>query len=95
MLCNEIDRPSLGRDSRPSATEPDWERERERPRRFCDPSRRLLRSIRRYQSWVQFNALLLVDVPVDCVAVGVPAKIIPSKRTFETSTDGDPTCRDQ
>ena len=32
-----------------SATEPDWERER--PRKLWDPSRRLLRSIRRYQRW--------------------------------------------
>ena len=31
-----------------SATEPDWTRER--PRRWWDPSRKLLRSIRRYQS---------------------------------------------
>lgn len=31
-----------------SATEPDWSRER--PRRWWDPSRRLLRAIRRYQA---------------------------------------------
>jgi serine O-acetyltransferase len=31
-----------------SATEPDWSRER--PRRFWDPSRRLLRALRRYQA---------------------------------------------
>ena len=32
-----------------SATVPDWSRER--PRRWWDPSRRLLRSIRRWQAW--------------------------------------------
>jgi hypothetical protein len=31
-----------------SATEPDWSRER--PRRFWDPSRKLIRSLRRYQA---------------------------------------------
>jgi serine O-acetyltransferase len=31
-----------------SATEPDWSRER--PRRFWDPSRRLIRALRRYQA---------------------------------------------
>lgn len=37
-------------DSAPiSATDPDWERER--PRAFWDPSRRLLGSLRRYQRW--------------------------------------------
>jgi len=34
-----------------SAELPDWSREH--PRRFWDPSRRLLRSIRRYQFWAQ------------------------------------------
>lgn len=34
-----------------SAEIPDWSRER--PTRFWDPSRRLLRSIRKYQSWSQ------------------------------------------
>jgi serine O-acetyltransferase len=35
--------------SRVSAGAPDWSRER--PRRWWDPSRRLLRSIRRWQAW--------------------------------------------
>ncbi len=45
----------------PSATVPDWSRER--PRMFYDPSRRLLRSIRRYQWWCgRTGALGLVAV---------------------------------
>src|SRR5438270_8267398 len=39
-----------------SATIPDWTRER--CRRFWDPSRQLLRSIRRYQNWKSRGPLL-------------------------------------
>jgi serine O-acetyltransferase len=39
-----------------SATTPDWSRER--CRRFWDPSRRLLRAIRKYQRWKASNRLL-------------------------------------
>jgi serine O-acetyltransferase len=40
----------------PSATDPDWFRET--PRRWWDPSRRLLRSIRKYQSLQNKRSLL-------------------------------------
>jgi serine O-acetyltransferase len=45
-----------GRDARVSAQEPDWSREM--PRGFWDPSRRLLRAIRRYQAAVARPSVL-------------------------------------
>jgi serine O-acetyltransferase len=67
-----------------SATEPDWSRER--PRRWWDPSRRLLRAIRRYQAargpfaplvrryWVLqhrfWSVVTQADIPLDTVIGG-------------------------
>jgi serine O-acetyltransferase len=67
-----------------SATEPDWSRER--PRRWWDPSRRLVRAIRRYQAargplaplarkyWVLqhrfWSVVTQADIPLDTVIGG-------------------------
>lgn len=48
-----------------SSTEPDWRRET--PRRFWDPSRQLLKSIRDYQRWKKRSGLLALFVSKACV----------------------------
>lgn len=48
-----------------SATIPDWQREK--PRRFWDPSRKLLKTIRQYQKWREKKGLFPLVVCKICV----------------------------
>jgi len=48
-----------------SATEPDWDREK--PSRFWDPGRKLLRALRAYQKWKKKKGIIASLVCKSCV----------------------------
>lgn len=85
-----------------SATEPDWSRER--PIRFYDPPRRLLRAIRKYQSsgpvmrryWVLshrfWSAVAGADIPLTCKIGGGLRIPHPNGIVFHSDSIVGPNC---